>query len=303
MEKNSFDDESSSGSASYRLLGGESGMRQKSRLANLRWHHIALVLNCLLLALNTALTTRVFSTVTSRKLSNWDDVHIPSHEYTDEALDWEVRRLDDVFHAHESPYRGPPRPELDRAWQSLMKGFDMRVPYPGWTSPSSPNFTMVRLNDGTNEGMAVPTVLHELHCLRTIREYFLPEHYPITAARYPHAPGELNVHVDHCIDNLRTLSMCHADMTLMTYEWWDRTPFPQVVPMSQHKCANWEKLTNWIQDRAFNRRGDILVHPKTGVIPSPWNGTDPTAAHDAYWASKGEPWNFAPKHGVISHQH
>ena len=54
--------------------------------------------------------------------------------------------------------------------------------------------------DGSGDGMAVPAVLHEIHCLRTIREYFFPEHYPVTAARYPHAPGELNVHVDHCID-------------------------------------------------------------------------------------------------------
>ena len=68
--------------------------------------------------------------------------------------------------------------------------------------------------------MAVPTVLHEIHCLRTIRESFFPERYPITAKRYPHEPGEMNVHIgkwcpysmlrmhvltttwrkDHCID-------------------------------------------------------------------------------------------------------
>ena len=54
---------------------------------------------------------------------------------------------------------------------------------------------MVQLNDGSGDGMAVPTVLHEIHCLRTIREAFFPEHYPITAKRYPHKPGEMNVHI------------------------------------------------------------------------------------------------------------
>ena len=105
--------------------------------------------------------------------------------------------------------------------------------------------------------------------------------------------------------------MCHADMTLMTYEWWDRTPYPQVVHGSPHVCANWDKLTNWVQNHGFDSHGDVLVHPKTGqwytpipnvplrviirvigVIPNPWNGTDPWPAHNAYWQSRNMPWNM-----------
>lgn len=30
--------------------------------------------------------------------------------------------MDDIFEHHESPFRGEPRPELDAAWQRLMRG-------------------------------------------------------------------------------------------------------------------------------------------------------------------------------------
>lgn len=59
--------------------------------------------------------------------------------------------------------------------------------------------------------------------------------------------------------------MCHADMTLMTFEWWDEHPYPQVVPGSAHVRANWDKLTAWIQDHSFSHFAPgILTHPNTG---------------------------------------
>ena len=142
MDKRSFDDESSSASDSYRLLGGGKEFTKRKSFLQGKWQFFALVLNCFMLIINTVFTVCVFSkvSVNAPAHSNWYQVQIPSHGmhlhchmeklltirtgYTDEAIKWELRPFDDVFHDHESLYRGPPRPELDRAWQNLMKGQD-----------------------------------------------------------------------------------------------------------------------------------------------------------------------------------
>ena len=63
---------------------------------------------------------------------------------------------------------------------------------------------MVQLNDGSNDRIAVPAALHEIHCLRTLREAFFLEHYPITAQRYPHEPGEMNVYIGKSFTGLHS---------------------------------------------------------------------------------------------------
>ena len=93
----------------------------------------------------------------------------------------EVRTFDDVFHDHESLYRGEPRPELGQAWQKLLRGishltvyfrlliwvqgFNTRIPSPGWQTPSQQDRNVTHLSDGSNDIMGVPIVLHNIHCL------------------------------------------------------------------------------------------------------------------------------------------
>lgn len=67
--------------------------------------------------------------------------------YAGEALEWELRTLDEVFHDHESLYRGSARPELDEAWQKLMKGL--------LSPPSTP-----RLLDLVNKRQAMTYEYH-----------------------------------------------------------------------------------------------------------------------------------------------
>ncbi len=109
-------------------------------------------------------------------------------EFTKSAVELEIVTQDDVFHAHASPFRGEPRPELDQAWMGLLKGamrivmlyavdalscwyeyyatgYNTRVPAPGWQGPSQPNRSLVELNDGSGDLMATPYYLHEIHCL------------------------------------------------------------------------------------------------------------------------------------------
>ncbi|KAK8093538.1 hypothetical protein PG997_000223 [Apiospora hydei] len=93
------------------------------------------------------------------------------------ALRYHKVAYDGALH-QASPYRGEPRPELDRAWSDLIKHFNIRL--------SKDELQMMN---------------------RTALE--------------------LDVHVDHCIDDIRQALMCHPDTSIITLDWkspeW-RTP-------------------------------------------------------------------------------
>ena len=61
--------------------------------------------------------------------------------------------------------------------------------------------------------------------------------------------------------------MCSADMTMVMYEWWEETNYPQNVIYTPHKCAKWDKLSKWFIDHDAQAYGDIVRHPTTGVVP------------------------------------
>ncbi|MCJ1356532.1 MAG: hypothetical protein MMC33_006527 [Icmadophila ericetorum] len=214
MDQYTFeDDKSSSCNDTHGLLDNQDMPVRQRKIS--RWWYLVLFVNFAALLVNTSLVALLYSKEQSQCQSqcNIDEVRLPSHgqytspsdqleilkvsEYTDQAISMELRNFDDVFHPHNSLYRGNPRKELDLAWQKLMKGFNVRVPSQNWAVPTKQNRTLVHLEDGSNDMMGVPAVLHEIHCLRTIREYLFPEEYPITAKRYPVIPPfMMSVHID-----------------------------------------------------------------------------------------------------------
>jgi len=63
--------------------------------------------------------------------------------------------------------------------------------------------------------------------------------------------------------------MCHADMALIAYEWWEESPYPQNVIHTPHLCANWEKLSTWAIENSFSPYSEIIRNPLTGKVPWP----------------------------------
>ena len=95
--------------------------------------------------------------------------------------------------------------------------------------------------------------------------------------------------------------MCHADMTLYTYEWRPEIEIPcvyscllfifllfseellisfspkflykadfpiinrKMITHRPHVCANWEHLSNWVGDRSVHLKGGIIRHAFTGL--------------------------------------
>ncbi|KAH8903313.1 hypothetical protein BR93DRAFT_953392 [Coniochaeta sp. PMI_546] len=198
----------------------------------------------------------------------------PHDEWIDDVIDFELQVYDDQFGNH-GEFRGVPRPELDDAWASMyLENFTVRIPKPGWREHSTPTSVLTEIEDGEGGIMGTFAFIHNLHCLKTIRQYLLPDDYPETAAKFKPTPGSpIPVHIDHCIDRLRQSELCHADMALYTFEWRENEPNPVNIHHTPHICANTDKLSSFLEGVQFLPFG-LTRNPFTGTRPL-WDPTGP----------------------------
>ena len=174
----------------------------------------------------------------------------------------------------ENQFRGEPREELDKAWQSYTKCWSSLrqklTPHPNQMSDThlrvseaelrNANRTGVSLNDEKGGYLATIDVFHELHCLNVIREQVYRQHYPTK-----HSVRDQLMHTDHCIDTLRQTLMCHGDDALVSFFWKPdhRWPWPNFA--IDHECRNWDALLEWAETRRIpSVKGPIIKHPTLG---------------------------------------
>ncbi|KAG7040098.1 hypothetical protein JMJ77_0010375, partial [Colletotrichum scovillei] len=191
--------------------------KQESRKANqqrqIGWTLLAV--NFFVLLLNVGLVLMMSSPKSASVTETSDGVHLPHADWVAPAIDFELRSFDDKFGVH-GPFRGKPRPELDDAWADPLRNYTVRVPKPGWRNSTSSKTILTEWQDAEGGIMGTFSFLHNLHCLKTIRQYMLPEYYPEMADKFKATPEEpIPEHIDHCIDILRQSELCHADMSLM----------------------------------------------------------------------------------------
>ncbi|KPM40534.1 hypothetical protein AK830_g5980 [Neonectria ditissima] len=202
-----------------------------------------------------------------RSTSVTEEIRLPHSDWISSAIELELRTFDDKFGVH-GPFRGKPRPELDRAWADPIRNYTIRIPKPGWRNVSSSARVLAEFQDEKGGLMGTFSFLHNLHCLKEIREYMLPDFYPKTAAFHKPSPeAPIPEHLDHCIDILRQSELCHADMSLMAFEWHEDKPKPVDIHHAQHVCANKDKLVEFVERNSVPPFGSILVHPWTGKSP------------------------------------
>ncbi|KAJ8133272.1 hypothetical protein O1611_g346 [Lasiodiplodia mahajangana] len=158
-----------------------------------------------------------------------------------------------------SPYRGKPRPELDKAWHDLLEHNNIRI---SKEELQRMNRTAIELYDGSGF-FGQLSAYHHLHCLKFIRQVLHPEYYDTNTT-------DRDEHVDHCIDDLRQALMCHADPSIVTFDWkgpnW-RRPWPNFN--IEHTCVDWDALGAWAAERSFDIYDQhTVVHPNLGKLPS-----------------------------------
>lgn len=104
--------------------------------------------------------------------------------------------------------------------------------------------TSVPLSDAKGGYLVTLDVYHTLHCVNRARKALYPAYYAS-----PNRPEVDRAHVEHCLDLLRQVLMCHGDVALHTYQWLDDRPAPWPTFQTTHQCRKWERIVEWSRGR------------------------------------------------------
>ncbi|KAI0388941.1 hypothetical protein F5Y17DRAFT_166154 [Xylariaceae sp. FL0594] len=159
-----------------------------------------------------------------------------------------------------SPYVGPASSSVDKAWHELLKYTTLRA---SGEELEKRNQSSVELPDGGY--MVWLGVFHQLHCVKTLRQWNYREHYHPNLTNKERSHWE--VHVDHCLDQLRNILMCRADTTLTTFRWTvdQRRPMLNTRPV-ERQCVDWELLMGSLKHRVVE--GDEMGRMRNPIFHS-----------------------------------
>ncbi|KAK6592618.1 hypothetical protein H4I96_11849 [Botrytis cinerea] len=138
----------------------------------------------------------------------------------------------------EPQYVGEPSPEIDSAWNQLLKGQYMNLVGDEATSMVERTWK----DEHGNYEVALD-VMHTLHCVNKVRMALDPEYYPRKESHRIH-----RMHVDHCIDYLRQTVQCHGDLTPMVFSWSDDAGRVVADWKEPHTCRNFHSIRSWAED-------------------------------------------------------
>lgn len=114
---------------------------------------------------------------------------------------------------------------------------------PQWFSLTSSSFGYVRL--GNSKRLFMVTMFHELHCLRMLNLAFEPGYVESS-------------HIKHCLDYLRQMALCSADLTLERGDFIQQD-FTINKTGETHRCRDWGKVYQVMDDN---------LHAWTNNMPS-----------------------------------
>ncbi|KAI0153414.1 hypothetical protein BJ166DRAFT_356240 [Pestalotiopsis sp. NC0098] len=158
-----------------------------------------------------------------------------------------------------SDFIGQPRPELDAAWDGLLK-YQYQAVRPSQLAEAQ----SVTLNDVTGRVIIQLEAYHTLNCLNFVRKFAFRTYYNMT-------DDQANIqNFGQCLERVRQTTMCYGDISVSTYVWAEGhlIPFPNF--RLEHECRDWSRLETWAMEHKLPPLGDeVLKHPTygaTGII-------------------------------------
>ncbi|KAB8349607.1 hypothetical protein FH972_023630 [Carpinus fangiana] len=149
--------------------------------------------------------------------------------------------------AADSQYAGNRSETVDRAWEELLSGINSRASI---SELESSSISSVKLPEG--EYLVWPEALHQLHCVKRIREWVYREQY--LGGLSGSAEHHWMVHVDHCIELLRQAIMCKPDRGRMGFHWTSESDRPTLnLNGPNHMCEDWGSYKREVCSRSVSR--------------------------------------------------
>ncbi|KAH8701530.1 hypothetical protein BGW36DRAFT_371068 [Talaromyces proteolyticus] len=142
---------------------------------------------------------------------------------------------------------GEPSFESDTAWNNLIRPRSFRVHRDEAVRLNLTDSILVQPGEDFATELGI---IHNLHCLRRIRQMLNPEYY------YPDASEEeleYNRHHNlHCLESIRTSMLCYPDINPHPYFWSGSKYHPVTVSGKvTRRCVDWEGLQPILEKRNF----------------------------------------------------
>ncbi|KAJ5306795.1 hypothetical protein PENANT_c003G08188 [Penicillium antarcticum] len=168
----------------------------------------------------------------------------------------------------EPQYFGLPSPEIDAAWDDLLRG-----EFVDMTEEEAAPFDADLNTDPTKHHYHMePDMFHSLHCLNAIRMKLDSDYYSQHMGHHqtfnqriqesPHFPDDWSrIHMDHCLDQLRQSIQCQGDMSPVPLYFFGGDHIGLGVGQT-HTCRKWGPMRKWMDVRKErdDERGGKEVH-------------------------------------------
>ncbi|EGP89809.1 uncharacterized protein MYCGRDRAFT_35535 [Zymoseptoria tritici IPO323] len=157
-------------------------------------------------------------------------------------------------------YAGESRPELEDAWDDLMRAEVFRATAEDLSLDDEAVNDAVTLEHGGY--LASLSVYHALHCIEWIKRNYARAH---TIDELHGKEG----HLDHCLYFIRESVTCRADVTINSFHWGEDSDVPLSLPGKERPCVDLAAVREWILERAL-KPGERAVHTN-GSLGAPHN--------------------------------
>ncbi|EHK26505.1 uncharacterized protein TRIVIDRAFT_70489 [Trichoderma virens Gv29-8] len=152
-----------------------------------------------------------------------------------------------------SPYRGPPSPDVDRAWDriSMFRPLNIHLTDEEYLRIGKNPETAARNSIEYGGGYFLqPEFSHQLHCVNLLRKasHFKYSYYKQHDPDFRDKQETFEVHFDHCVEMLRQFVMCHADVGLVTAHWIEQRARPWPDFNTKQICRDFEGIWQWTVD-------------------------------------------------------
>ena len=130
--------------------------------------------------------------------------------------------------------------------------------------------TVEYVNDGllrTSDNDLWTRVNHQLHCVNLVRKATYFDYYQNRTVEFTDKSDTIRQHLgefspykfsectkrieDHCIDMIRQIVMCNADVGLVGAVWVEGAPGPYPNFNTWHQCRNFDNILQWTYDHAL----------------------------------------------------
>ncbi|KAI0599848.1 hypothetical protein F4775DRAFT_548513 [Biscogniauxia sp. FL1348] len=164
------------------------------------------------------------------------------------AVEYEIIKFQGGFEAN-NVWKGAPNKELDQAWDRLTRANFSGVDGEVLDRLGVPRTAVRYAEEDGGQYMVLIEVVHQLHCLNVIRMYTYREYYSRPENRpleFTDREGTVRMHVDHCVDMLRQVLMCQADVGLVPF-YWVEGQGPNENFSTPHRCRRLDRIMEWAQ--------------------------------------------------------